>query len=434
MKIKQLSIFMVLLLCSSLIHAGPAIQHWQTENGARVYFVPAPELPMVDIQVVFDGGSAREGELGGLASMTSAMMDEGFAGLNADQIAESVDSVGAVMGFSSHKDMAVASLRSVTDAVLFKPAMELFRQALSQPDFPADSLERIRNNMLIGLQAKKQQPAAIANDAYMAALYGNHPYGKPSGGTEQSLKAITRDDLIAHYQQYYVAKNAIIAIVGDLDRATAEQLASQIMQQLPAGEAARVLPLVAPLAAANQQHITHPSSQSHLLIGQPGIKRGDLDYITLYVGNHILGGSGLTSRISNEIREKRGLAYSAYSYFAPMREYGPYTLGLQTKNSSVDEALQVMRDTLIEFRDHGPTAEELEASQKNITGGFPLRLSSNKKIVGYLAMIGFYQLPLNYLDTFNEKVNAVTVQQIKEAYQRRINPQRLITVIVGGEA
>ncbi len=434
MPIKKLTLLLILVLSSSVLQASPAIQHWQTENGAKVYFVPAPELPMVDIQLVFDAGAAREGNQGGLAAITSAMMDEGAAGLNADQIAEAIDSVGAAIGFSAHQDMAVASLRSVTDAKLLEPAVALFQKTLTQPDFPEDALERIRNNMLIGLQAKKQQPGALARDAFMQALYGDHPYGKPASGNESSLKALTRADLVAYYQQYYVANNAILAIVGDLDRAAAEALANRITSQLPAGQAAAKLPAVSALKKPYQQRIHHPSSQSHLLLGQPGIKRGDEDYFILYVGNHILGGSGLTSRISNEIREKRGLSYSAYSYFSPMRALGPYTLGLQTKNASVDEALQVLRETLIEFRENGPTASELEAAKKNITGGFPLRLDSNKKIVGYLAMIGFYQLPLDYLDTFNEKVNAVSLQQIKEAYQRRINPDKLVTIIVGGEA
>ncbi|MCF6230579.1 MAG: insulinase family protein [Gammaproteobacteria bacterium] len=434
MHTKNLTLLLLLMLCSSLLQASPAIQHWQTANGTKVYFVPAPELPMVDIQLVFDAGAARDRNQGGLAAITSAMMDEGAAGLNADQIAETIDSVGAAIGFSAHRDMAVASLRSVTDAKLLEPAVSLFQKILTQPDFPEEALSRIRNNMLIGLQAKKQQPSALARDAFMQALYGDHPYGKPASGNENSLKALTRADLVAYYQQYYVASNAILAIVGDLDRAAAEALANRIIGQLPAGQPAPKLATVSALVHPHEQRISHPSSQSHLLLGQPGINRGDDDYFTLYVGNHILGGSGLTSRISNEIREKRGLSYSAYSYFSPMRELGPYTLGLQTKNASVDEALQVLRDTLIEFRKNGPTASELEAAKKNITGGFPLRLDSNKKIVGYLAMIGFYRLPLDYLDTFNDKVDAVSLQQIKEAYQRRIDPDKMVTIIVGGEA
>jgi zinc protease len=162
------------------------------------------------------------------------------------------------------------------------------------------------------------------------------------------------------------------------------------------------------------------------------MKRGDPDYFALYVGNHMLGGSGLVARLAEEIREKRGLAYSTYSYFMPMREDGPYTFGLQTKNESAEEALTVLRETIAKFIKDGPTANELDASKKNITGGFPLRISSNKKIINYIGMIGFYQLPLNYLDTFNSKVQAVTIDDIKKAFQKRIHLDKMVTVMVGG--
>jgi zinc protease len=166
-------------------------------------------------------------------------------------------------------------------------------------------------------------------------------------------------------------------------------------------------------------------------MGQPGVRRGDPDYFALYVGNQILGGGGLVSRISEEVREKRGLSYSAYSYFLPMRADGPFVLGLQTRNDSADEALKVLRQTLVDFRNDGPTGKELEAAKRNITGGFPLKIDSNSDILGYIAMIGFYKLPLDYLDTFNGKIEAVTAKQIRDAFQRRVDPDRMVTVTVG---
>ena len=169
-------------------------------------------------------------------------------------------------------------------------------------------------------------------------------------------------------------------------------------------------------------------------MGQPGLTRDDADFFPLYVGNHILGGGGLVSIISDEIREKRGLSYSAYSFFRPMREAGTYQFGLQTRNDQAEHALEVLKQTLVDFVEQGPTEEQLIAAQKNITGGFALRLDSNSKIADYLAMIGFYNLPLNHLDTFNERVDAVTIEQIKAAYKKRIHPQKMVTILVGGEA
>jgi zinc protease len=191
---------------------------------------------------------------------------------------------------------------------------------------------------------------------------------------------------------------------------------------------------LAELSAGHFEQIDFPSSQTHLYVGQPGMRRGDPDYFPLYVGNHILGGSGLVSILMHEVREKRGLSYSTYSYFAPMAERGPMIMGLQTKNEQADEARGVLLDTLRRFVDQGPTDDELEAAVKNITGGFPLRIASNSNVVQYLAMIGFYDLPLDYLDQFNGRVMAVTKEQIRDAYQRRVHPDRLAIVLVGSGA
>jgi len=189
--------------------------------------------------------------------------------------------------------------------------------------------------------------------------------------------------------------------------------------------------VVADLGAATGLHIDFPSSQAHLFIGQPGMRRGDPDYFPLYVGNHILGGSGLVSILSKEIREKRGLSYSVYSYFLPMLARGPFLTGLQTKGAQAEQAGQVLTDTLRRFREQGPTPEQLTASKQNITGGFPLRIASNGKIVEYLSVIGFYGLPLDYLDTFSARVDAVSAEQVRDAFQRRIDPDRLVRVVVG---
>ena len=186
------------------------------------------------------------------------------------------------------------------------------------------------------------------------------------------------------------------------------------------------------LTAARQKQIEFPASQSHVYLGQPGVRRGDPDYFPLYVGNYILGGGGLVSRLSEEVREKNGLSYSVYSYFLPLRQPGPLTMGLQTKNTQRDKALQLMRQVLVDFIDKGPTEKELVAAKKNITGGFPLRLDSNGKIAENLAVISFYGLPLTYLDEFIPRVESVTVEQIRDAFRRRIDPQRMVTVMVGG--
>jgi zinc protease len=412
--------------------ATPNIETWRTEAGAEVLYAHAPDLPMVDLRIVFDAGSARDGDRPGLAAMTANMLTEGAGGLDADTIAERIEAVGAELGTGADRDMTSASLRSLTQPETLRAALDILTRVVAAPEFPAADLERVRANTLVGLRKQEQDPGSVASRAFYRAVYGDHPYASDPDGTLESIAAITRDELVAFHRRHYTAPNATVAIVGAVDRAQAEVLAEVLTAGLPEGEPPTPLPPVADLGAGALQRIDFPSSQTHLYMGQPGMRRGDADYFPLYVGNHILGGSGLVSILMDEVRERRGLSYSAYSYFAPMAERGPLIMGLQTKNDQADEARTVMRETLERFVAQGPTQDELEAAVKNITGGFPLRIASNGKIVQYLALIGFYDLPLDYLDRFTGRVSAVTADQIRDAYRRRVHPDRLAVVMVGG--
>ncbi len=426
-------VLLSLVLISSVSFAGPKIEQWKTKNGAKVFYVNAPQLPMVDLRLVFDAGSARDGGKAGLAALTNSLLDEGTGTLNADQVAEQFEGIGAQFGGSSLRDMAVASIRSLSDKAILDKALNLFSAVVAKPSFPEASFERNRKAMLVGLKVASQRPGSIASKTYYHAVFGDHPYAIDSSGTEASLTAMTRQDVLDFHSRYYVANNAVIAIVGAVSRIEAEKIAEKVSSGLAVGEAAPKLAKVKALSAPITKRIKHKSQQTHILVGQPGMHRGDPDYITLYVGNHVLGGSGLVSRLSEQVREQRGLAYSAYSYFSPMREDGPFTMGLQTKNSQADEALALLNKIIKDYVENGPTEEELKRSKQNITGGFALRVDSNKKIIEYIAMIGFYGLPLDYLDTFNDRVEAVTVEKIKDAFKRRIHPDKLVTIMVGGE-
>jgi zinc protease len=414
--------------------AAPKIHHWTEANGARVYFVAARELPMLQVSVVFDAGAARDpAGKNGLAFMTNALLEDGAGELDADAIATTLEGLGAQLSHDSQRDMAMLGLRTLVDAPLRSRALAVMARILAEPSFPEDVLERERRRALVGLKQQQQSPGGLASKRFYEVLYRGHPYAADPAGTERGLNAITRDDLVDFHRRHYVGNNAVLAMIGDVSVGTARKIARRLVGGLPAGEPAPPLPPVPALGPnGGIDRTQHPSSQSHIFLGEPGLTRDDPDYFPLYVGNHILGGSGLVSRISEEIREKRGLSYSAYSYFIPMRQQGPYILGLQTRNDQRDEALKVLRATVRDFVDHGPTAEELEAAKKNITGGFPLRIDSNRKIADHLAVIGFYRLPLSYLDDFIPKVEAVTVEQIRDAYRRRVDPDRMVTVIVGG--
>lgn len=423
-----------LLLAAQAVVAGPDIQRWQLDNGVEVHFVAAPELPMVDVRLVFDAGSARDGDRFGLALLTNGLLVEGTAGKDADAVARGFERLGARYGAEALRDMAIVSLRSLSDAEYLQPAAELLADLVRVPSFPQESLERDRRNVLVALARQQQVPGEIAKDAFYAGLYGAHPYAHPSLGTPATVQALTREDVQDFHRRHYVGNNAILAIVGDLDRAGAEALAERIAGGLPAGEAAPALPAVQwPREAGGQvERIEHPSEQAHLLLGMPALTRDHPDYFPLYVGNHVLGGSGLVSNISEAIREQRGLAYSAYSYFAPMRRKGPFIVGMQTRGDQADQAVEVLNEVIGGFIAEGPSAQRLEASKKNIVGGFPLRLDSNSSILEYVAMMGFYDLPADYLETFVERVQAVTGEQIQAAFQRAVDPAQLYRVHVGG--
>lgn len=431
---KRMLIVISLLLLGLVaqVQASPDVQSWLTDKGAKVVYVHAPELPMVDVRVVFDAGSARDGELAGVASFTNSMLMQGAGDWNADELAIRLEDRGIEMSSGSLRDMAWVSVRSLTDSAPLKVAMETLTTVLANPRFEKADIERVRQQMQVSLSHMNQSPSSIAKRTFLATVFGDHPYGHDGIGTEATIKAIQKDHLQAFHKQYYVAKNAVIAIVGDLNTKAARYLANQIAADLPEGEHAGKLPEV---PAAQQAFIEkqYPSTQTHILLGQPGMAKHDPDYFPLYVGNHVLGGSGLVSLLGEEVRNKRGLSYGVYSYFSPMRATGPFIMTAQTKNKQAEEALQVMRETLTNFINDGPTEKELEASILNITGGFPLQVSSNSKIVSYIAMMGFYDYPMDWLDTLTQKVSAVTREQVRDAFQRRVDPQKLTAVVVGGE-
>ncbi|MEN8129978.1 MAG: pitrilysin family protein [Pseudomonadota bacterium] len=413
--------------------ATPVIQHWQTANGLRVYFVPAPEIPMIDIRLVFDAGSSRDQRFPGLASLTAGLLDEGSGDWDADAIANRFEDFGAEYSASVLRDMAWISLRSLSAAEFFDPALEAFIRVVTSPSFPERDFQRLKNIMRVAIQGQNQEPDAIAEKAFYRAVYGDHPFANPVNGTEQSIDAIALEDVKDFHRRYLVARNAVLVLVGDINKEDAERVARRIGKRLPAGKPAPTLPSVEALKVKRNIHIPFPSTQVHVYMGQPGIRRGDPDYFPLYVGNHMLGGSGFNSRLVKEVRVKRGLSYSIYSYFFPKIVKGPFEIVLQTRVDQAKQAVTLTRQTIEEFIQNGPKKGELEASIKNITGGFPLRIDSNADIVSYLALIGFYQLPLSYLDTFNTHIRSVNKETIQDAFKRRVHLDEMVTVIVGGE-
>jgi zinc protease len=424
--------FLALLLSLPLsTQAALAIQHWQTPEGTRVIFVENHELPILDMSVDFPAGSARDpAGKAGLAQLTHSLLDQGAGGLSDTAIAHRLADVGAALSGSFDRDRAGVTLRTLSSAREKTAALDTLVLVLQKPDFPQAVTKREKQRLIAAIREAEADPGTVADKAFYRALYGKHPYAHDESGEPTAIEKLTRNDLQAFYRTHYSAPNAVIALMGDITRAEAEAIAARLAAGLSKTATVPALPDPVP-AQSTDTRIDHPSTQSHVLFGSVGMARDDPDFFPLYVGNYVLGGGGFDSRLMREVRDKRGYAYSAYSYFMPMMEAGPFQLGLQTKQAQADDALKVARDTLRQFIAEGPSEAELAQAKANLTGGFPLRIDSNKKILGYLSLIGFYKLPLDYLDTWIGQVEAVDVAAVKRAFAARVDPDKLVTVVVG---
>lgn len=412
--------------------AGVKIQSWKAKSGAKVLFIENHDLPMLDVAVQLDAGSRRDSaEHSGRASMVVGLLQLGAAGLNEETIAKRLADIGAQMGPSFDRDRAGYSLRTLSSKRERTQALDILADVLQTPDFPDDVLQREKTRTLAALREAETKPEAIADKAFYKALYGEHPYGLSGDGEITSVSQLTRADLMRFYAAHYSASQAVVSLIGDVSRTEAEAIAEQLTAKLPEHQGRAELPPVAALTKPQLLRIPHPATQAHIVIGAPGIARSDPDYFTLYVGNYVLGGGGFDSRILNEIRQKRGLAYSASSYFIPLKQPGPFEMGMQTKKQDADVALKVAQETLRRFIQDGPTETELKQAKNNIILGFPLRIDTNRKLLEYMSVIGFYDLPLTYLDDFPRQVEKVNIPAIREAFKRHVHPDKMVTVIVG---
>jgi len=407
------------------------IQHWQAASGAQVYFVESRDLPILDVSVDFSAGSSTDTpEKSGRAGLTLHLVHMGAGGLTEDQIAKAIADIGAQLGAHFDQDRAGVTLRTLSSIRERKQALDIFSKVIQSPEFAVNVLEREQARVIAGLKEADTKPDHIADRALMKMLYGSHPYGLRGSGEVESISALRRDDLLDFYRSRYIAADAVVSIMGDVSRAEAAAIAESLTKGLPQGKPADALPAVIP-PVGETKRIIHPATQSHILLAYPGLRRGDPDYFPLLVGNYILGGGGFTSRLMEEIRQKRGLAYSVHSHFTPLEKEGPFEIGLQTRKEQADEALTLTRKIVADFVADGPTKEELAAAKQNIIGSFPLRMDSNKKIIAYLAIIGFYKLPLTYLDDYIKAVEKVTIAEITDAFRRRIKPGGMVAVVVG---
>ncbi len=426
-------LFLVLFSCSILAAENKAlvpIHEWQTDNGVRVVWVPLIEQPIVDIQLLFHAGSAKDGAAFGLANLTANLLAEGSTKLSADKIADNFDNVSAVYNAGASQDATILSLRSLSKDDYLNPALSTFAAIINEPTLPQQSVARLKNEAMQAIASDEQSPDGMAIRVFYKNLYGTHPYAHRPLGDKNTVQAIQRQDVERFYKQYYNASNAVLVIVGDVDEAKVHSIAQQLVGPLPKGQKAAAIPTPTPLAAAKNITVPFPTTQASIRMGTLGITYNDPDFYALAVGNYIFGGGMLTSRLFQNVREKQGLTYSIKSAFVPLQVQGPFAIGLQTQNSTRTQALQTVNTTLADFIAKGPSQSELIAAQKNIIGSFPLTLSGNDSISSAVALIAFYNLPVDYLDQYRSHIAAITVADINKAIATRLKGKPLVTVVV----
>jgi zinc protease len=433
MSISRLIALAALLLVPAGGAAAADIQHWRTAGGVRVLFVEARALPIIDVSVEFRAGSAFDPPgHGGLAVLVGQLLRFGAGGLPEEAIAQRLADVGAELVTRVDVDRASVALRTLSGAAERRQAFDALARVVQQPDFPVAAFERERARAVSVLRDEATRPNIIAQRHFLAGVYREHPYARRPAGEPASVHSLGRDDVLAFHRARYTAAHAVVAIVGDLSRAEAEALAEQLTARLPAGSReAMPLPSVTPLAEARVTRVPHVAQQAHVLIGAPGMSRSDPDFFALLVANHVFGGGGFGSRLMSEVREQRGLAYSVHSRWQPWLAGGAFEIGVQTRRDQADSTVALIMQLLRRYVNEGPTPRELEAARRNLIGGWPLRIDTNRELHDFLALIGFYDLPLDHLRNWPRQIERVTAADVQRVL-RRIDPERMVTVIVGG--
>lgn len=430
----------LLTILIGLFHIGSHaeqinIQHWQTHNGTKVLFVQQTELPMVDINIAFPAGAAYDKQNWGIANLTANLLDQGANGLNATQIAERFENYGAQFSTDVDRDKASFSLRTLSHKESLKNSVDTLGLILSQPDFNPQVLTREKQKQLTSIQYMAEKPSVLASNTFYKVLYKDQPYGHPVLGNSETVQKIDTSLVRAFHKQHYTSNGAIIALVGNLNAHQARVITENLSSKLPSQATANLKSTATAKVSAEHKKIfiPFPSNQTSIVIGQIGINHHNPHYFPLIVGNYILGGSGLISRLAEEVREKRGLTYGVYSSFQMLSTPAPFTISLATQTSQAQQALQVTLNTLNKYLKEGPTTKELIAAKQYLTGSFPLSLSSNKSLASILLSMGYYNLPLNYLNTYLDNINKVELSTIKQAFTKVIKPTELLTVMVGRE-
>ena len=425
-------------LCLALVGAAlPAraveIQQVTSPGGIEAWLVEEHSIPIVAVEIAFRGGGSLDPRgKEGLANLLSGLLDEGAGDRDSQSFQMRLEELAIRLGFQSYRDTFWASMKTLSENRY--EAFALLGLALGAPRFDADAVERVRTQVLSGLKRDAEDPGEIAGRTFLATAFPYHPYGRPARGTAESVAAITSADLREAAAMRFATGNATIGVVGDIDPIALGHLLDRTLGGLPSTAPAVTVAETRPAQVASLTVIRKPVPQSVVRFGMAGLKRSDPDFYAAYLLNHVLGGGSFTSRLYGEVREKRGLAYSVYSYLSTLDRAGLVMGGVASANERVAEALEVIRGELVRLREDGVTEEELRDAKTYINGAYPLRLDSNGAIAQSLVAIQLEDLGIDYMDRRSGYIDAVTLGDIRRVARRLIRPDELIVVIVGDPA
>lgn len=425
----------------SAVHAIPPIEKLETFKGAKAYLVQTKSLPMVDIEVSIDAGDRYDPEgKSGLADMTAGLMKYGARSgsglLNEAQIADEMADLGATIVLSVSGERAILRIRTLSREDLLKRAVQLAAAMLSEPTYDPQVIAREKQRTITNLLEAETKPEYVLEKRFKKLVYGAYPLA--NSPSVKSIGAISAADLKQFHQQFYRGDRMIVSIVGDVSSMQANDIVQALLKKIPQnGAAINSLPQLSrsPIEPLAQREVQIPfdSQQAHIAMGMTAVTRSNPDYFPLLVGNYVLGGGGFVSRLMSEVREKRGLAYSVFSYFSPGKDAGIFQAGLQTKSDQGSVALEVLSNTIAKFISDGPTPSELAAAKSNLINGYPLRIDNNRKLLDNVSSIVWNDLPLDTLETWTKQVEAVTLEQVTAAFQKYLAMDRMKIVVLGAQ-
>jgi zinc protease len=425
---------LIYALALTLLAAFPAradvnIQEVISPGGLKAWLVQEPSIPFVALDIRFRGGASLEAaDKRGSINLMTALLEEGAGEMDARAFARASEGLASSFRFSVDDDALAVSTRFLTENQ--DASIALLKQALQNPRFDQDAIDRVRGQVLSGILSSNKDPNDIARKTMDRLMYGDHPYGSPRSGSTETVTALTRDDLIAAHAAVLARDRIYIAAVGDITPEALGQVMDELLGDLP--ETGAPMPPDADVTIPTGVTVVDfPTPQSVAIFAQKGLSQKDDDWFAATVMNQVLGGGSFESRLMDEIREKRGLTYGVYSYLVPMDLAETYQGSVSSANDRIAEAISVIRDEWSKMADSGVTQQELDDAKTYITGSYPLRFDGNQQIASILVGMQMLDLPIDYIPTRNEKVEAVTLSDVQRVASDLLDPDGIAFVVVG---